>query len=145
MKVDGICHCGRIRFEAEIDPASVTICHCTDCQVLSGSAFRTVALTRPGSFRLLSGSPRIYVKTADSGNKRQQAFCGDCGTPLYSAPHGEEAKIHGLRVGSLRQREQLAPVRQIWYHSHLNWLDGLQDIAKVETQHGFDPRSGLQR
>jgi len=31
MKVDGACHCGKIRYEAEINPAMVTMCHCTDC------------------------------------------------------------------------------------------------------------------
>ena len=47
MKIEGGCHCGGIRFEAEVDPAAVVICHCTDCQTFSGSAFRTVALTKP--------------------------------------------------------------------------------------------------
>jgi hypothetical protein len=46
MKIDGRCHCGYITYEAEIDPEKVMICHCTDCQTLSGSAFRTVVLTR---------------------------------------------------------------------------------------------------
>ena len=42
MKIDGGCHCGYIAYEAEADPAKAMICHCTDCQTLSGSAFRTV-------------------------------------------------------------------------------------------------------
>ena len=48
MKVDGTCHCGRVTYAADLDPAGVLVCHCTDCQTLSGSAFRTVALTKPG-------------------------------------------------------------------------------------------------
>jgi hypothetical protein len=40
MKIDGRCRCGNITFEAEVDPATVVICHCTDCQTPSGSAFR---------------------------------------------------------------------------------------------------------
>jgi hypothetical protein len=62
MKMDGSCHCGRIRFEAEIDPVKVVICHCTDCQTLSGSAFRTVVPANEGTFVLRSGEPKIYVK-----------------------------------------------------------------------------------
>ncbi len=42
MKIDGACHCGNISYEAEIDPENVAICHCVDCQILSGSAYRTV-------------------------------------------------------------------------------------------------------
>ena len=40
MKVDGNCHCGAITFEAEADPEAVYVCHCTDCQSISGSPFR---------------------------------------------------------------------------------------------------------
>jgi hypothetical protein len=40
MRVNGSCHCGQITYEAEVDPARVGVCNCTDCQVLSGSAFR---------------------------------------------------------------------------------------------------------
>ena len=29
----------------------------------------------------MSGTPRRYVKVAQSGNRRAQAFCEDCGTP----------------------------------------------------------------
>ena len=67
MKVDGQCHCGQIRFRAEVDPAGVIVCHCTDCQTLSGSAYRTVAPALPGSFELLAGSLKEYVKTAENG------------------------------------------------------------------------------
>ncbi|MCC7428481.1 MAG: GFA family protein [Alphaproteobacteria bacterium] len=145
MKVDGACHCRRIRYEAEVDPARVVICHCTDCQTLSGSAFRTVVPTRPGSFVLRSGAPRIYVKQADSGNEREQAFCSDCGTPLYSAPPGTGARVFGLRVGSIRQRDQLLPTEQIWCRSAQGWLADLPAIRRTETQPVFSPRGGFDR
>lgn len=38
MIVHGSCHCGRIRYEAEVVPHTVVICHYTDCQTLCGSA-----------------------------------------------------------------------------------------------------------
>ena len=67
MLVTGRCHCGQIRFEAEIDPAQVRICHCTDCQTLTGTAFRTTVSSLPGTFILRSGTPKIYIKTAEAG------------------------------------------------------------------------------
>lgn len=60
MKIDGGCHCGFITYEAQIDPEAVAICHCTDCQTLSGSAFRTVVRAEAGAFRLLTGKPRRH-------------------------------------------------------------------------------------
>jgi hypothetical protein len=126
MKIDGACHCGAIRYEAEVDPARVMICHCTDCQVLSGSAFRTVVPAPKPSFRLLSGKPKVYVKTADSGNQRTQAFCGDCGTPIYSSPVSADFAFYSLRVGSMRQRAELRPSVEYFCRSKLDWtgLDG---------------------
>ena len=92
MKVDGGCHCGNIRYEAEVDPATAVICHCTDCQTLSGSAFRTVVPTKEGSFRLLSGVPKVYVKTGESGNRREQTFCPNCVPQSIRAPSATARK-----------------------------------------------------
>ena len=128
MKVDGGCYCGQIRYEAEVDPDKVVICHCTDCQTLSGSAFRTVVPTNEGSFKLLSGEPRVYVKTGESGNKRVQTFCPACGSPIYSGPVGDAAKVVSLRVGTIRQRDQLKPMRQIWCKSAAPWINDLKAL-----------------
>lgn len=128
MKVDGSCHCGAIRYEAEIDPANVSICHCTDCQMLTGSAFRVTVPARREDFRLLSGEPSIYIKTADSGKRRLQAFCGECGSPIYTTSGEEEPKTYGIRVGTIRQREALAPSRQFWRNSALPWVAPMDDL-----------------
>ena len=93
MKIDGRCHCGYITFEAEIEPDKTLLCNCTDCQTFSGSAFRVHAFTREDAFRLLSGEPH-YVKTAESGNKRPQAFCPECGAYLC---YGLRGRPQGLR------------------------------------------------
>jgi glutathione-dependent formaldehyde-activating enzyme len=55
--------------QATIDPERIGIGHCTDCQTLSGAAFRTGAIASKDSFRLLTGQPKIYVKTAQRGRR----------------------------------------------------------------------------
>jgi hypothetical protein len=128
VKVDGACFCGYLAFEAEIDPATVVLCHCRDCQILSGSAFRIVVPAIEGTFRLTSGTPTIYAKVADSGNRRNLAFCPKCGTAIYSGPADEKSKYFGLRVGALRQRLELTPREQHWHGSALPWIDNLRDL-----------------
>ena len=83
MKVHGSCHCGAIRFEADADPQKAGVCHCTDCQSLTGSAFALFLQVPKEGFRLTAGQPKIYVKTAESGNRRAQAFCANCGSRLW--------------------------------------------------------------
>jgi hypothetical protein len=133
MKVDGRCHCGRISYEAVVDPAKVGICHCTDCQMLSGSAYRAAVPAAKETFVLRSGQPKLYVKTADSGNRRAHAFCPDCGTPVYSTAVGD-SPTYTLRVGCLRQRADLRPVVQLWCQSALPWSSDLRDIPQRSRQ-----------
>ena|ERR1700683_3209671 len=133
MKVEGQCHCGQLSFEAEIDPNMVRICHCTDCQTLSGSAYRVNVQAPAASFRLLTGQPKIYIKTADSGNQRAQAFCPNCGSAIYAAAP-RDAPTYSIRVGTLKQRSQLQPSRQIWSSSALPWVKDLRHVQEVERQ-----------
>jgi hypothetical protein len=132
MKIDGGCHCGSIQYEAEIDPQHVVICHCTDCQTLSGTAFRTVVRAPGPRFRITRGTPKKYVKTAESGNKRVQAFCADCGTPIYSA--AMDASVYNIRLGTARQRAQLVPQMQIWTRSALAWLPQLGEVPRKQRE-----------
>jgi hypothetical protein len=133
MKVEGHCHCGQITFEAQIDPDGVRICHCTDCQTLTGSAYRVTVQTPAASFVLRSGTPKMYIKIAASGNKRAHGFCPNCGTPIY-ATDPYEPRSYGIRVGTLKQRGDLPPKRQIWYRSALAWVTDLRDIPHIEQQ-----------
>ena len=95
MRVEGKCHCGKIAYEATVDPDTVTICHCTDCQTLTGSAYRANIPAPAESFVLLRGQPKIYIKTAESGTRRAHAFCPDCGTPIYATAVGENPPTYG--------------------------------------------------
>jgi hypothetical protein len=135
MKIDGACHCGAITIEGEADPEKVGICHCTDCQTGTGSAFR-VSIPVPGSTFKIKGQPSTYVKTtAESGAPRMQAFCGKCGSPIYSTTVGEGMQpAYMVRVGILRQREQLAPRRQQWFRSARPWVTSLDSLPKSERQ-----------
>ena len=133
MIVHGACHCGAIAYEADVDPARTVICHCIDCQTLSGAAFRASVPARVEDFRLLKGTPRTYVKTAQSGNRRIQAFCGDCGSPFYSAD-AVGAKTYNLRIGVMAERAALPPQREIWCESALPWSRDALPLPKVDKQ-----------
>lgn len=132
MKIDGGCHCGNITYEAEVNPEKAAICHCTDCQSLSGAAFRTVVISLVDAFTLLSGEPKMYTKTGSSGAKRIQAFCPDCGSQIYATSVGDGPKIYGIRLGTVRQRDELPPKRQIWHRSAQKWLADLGAIPTID-------------
>jgi len=130
MKIDGTCFCGHIKYEAEIDPAKVVICHCTDCQTHSGTAYGVVVGIVNEQFRLVQGTLKTYDKIADSGNVRALAFCPECGTRIYARTPGDSSKFFGLRVGTVRQRDQLKPTLQAWCGSAQDWVQDLGGIPQ---------------
>ena len=134
MKIHGSCSCGFIAFEAEADLDKVSICHCTDCQASTGTAFRTSVPVPGNTFKMLSGTPTIYIKTtAESGNPRAQAFCPTCGSQLYSTTPGDGPKpSYMVRVGVLRERDQLVPKVQNWTRSARPWVTEIGAVRRNE-------------
>jgi hypothetical protein len=134
MKVEGECHCGAIAYEAEVEPGAVGICHCLDCQQLTGSAFRANMPAPVVGFRILKVQPRHYVKTGDSGAKRIDAVCENCGSPVYSCAV-EKPQSYTLPLGALNQRDELGrPARQMWTKRRLAWVECLGDVPEYEGQ-----------
>lgn len=135
MQIDGACHCGQISFTATIDASRVMVCHCNDCQVLSGAPFRAVAIAAVDALTI-QGEPKRYIKVADSGNPRAQLFCGNCGTPLFAtAP--ENATHVVIRLGCVTQRAQLMPAAQIWTNAAMPWLHDLAQVPGSADQKAF--------
>jgi hypothetical protein len=73
----------------------------------------------------------MYAKIGGSGAKRIQAFCPDCGSQIYATSVGDGPKIYGIRLGTVRQRDELPPKRQIWHRSAQKWLADLGAIPTI--------------
>jgi len=134
MKVTGGCHCGAIKYEAEVDPSTTGVCHCTDCQKFSGSPFRVGVNAAAKDFRLLAGMPKTYVKTAESGTKRAQAFCAECGTHIYATSTDPQPAVLRIRAATTDQAAALVPKVQIWTRSALHWVASLNALPRRELQ-----------
>ena len=126
MDITGGCHCGNIKYRAQGDPENALICHCTDCQLMSGSVYRTVLFLQEEDFELLSGELKIYVKTADDGNRRAMMFCPECGTQIYAtAVETSAPRTFGLRLGTTDQRNDIVPKSEKYTQSKLSWIGDL--------------------
>lgn len=129
MMIDGRCLCGHLTYRARIDPDMVAVCHCSDCQNHSGTAYGVV-VAMVGDFELLSGQMKTWTKTADSGNRRDLTFCPECGTRIYAANSDGSPGFVGLRVGTVTQRAALKPRMQVWCESALPWVEDLTDLPR---------------
>jgi len=127
MKIEGRCHCGHVSYEAEIDPDRVGICHCTDCQALTGSAYRVTVLAARDKVRMTGQPPKLYTKTGENGRRRLQYFCPERGSSIYATGVGVDAG-EWLRWGGICQRRELSPKRQIWCRSAAPWVGDLRTL-----------------
>src|SRR5438270_11280286 len=100
MEIKGGCLCGAVRYTAEADPTSATVCHCRDCQKFTGSAF--AALVRvPKEAANIEGTLKIFTSIGGSGNPILRHFCPECGSSI-----GEES---GTRPESIILRRPSPP------------------------------------
>lgn len=119
IKVNGTCHCSQIEIEAVVQKSEVRACHCTDCQKMSGAPLRAIAVA-PADKIKIKGIPKEYIKIGDSGNKRIQAFCPECGTQLFATDM--KKTLYNLRTGFLEQKNDLIPKTHVFTQSSMSWI-----------------------
>jgi len=129
MRVHGECHCGAIGYEAEVDPAKTIICHCDDCQTISGAPYR-VNVPVLAKNMALRGTPATYEKIGGSGEPVTTAFCGTCGAAVYSCK-GEAPQFLYLRTGLIAEREALVPAAQGFVRFAMPWAADIRKVAVV--------------
>ncbi|MDT7515603.1 GFA family protein [Rhodoferax mekongensis] len=79
----GGCACGEIRYEVQDAPVFQNHCQCHDCQCRSGTGHGSY-LTFPDRTRVkIFGKAKLWEVVADSGNKKSNAFCPTCGSPVF--------------------------------------------------------------
>ena len=101
VTLNGGCLCGGVRF-AYAGPlggsvGAVTVCHCAQCRRAQGVASAAAPALTSG-FSVLAGQDLLREHQSSPGKFR--AFCGRCGSPLYSRRVGQPGQMR-LRLGAL--------------------------------------------
>lgn len=126
-KLGGGCLCGAIRYEVTGPIESIIQCHCSDCQKASGAGASANAAIASSDFTLTAGTPKVFSKTVDSGRTLRRAFCGDCGSPIWSMRANAPERMI-LKMGSLDDSSQARIVMNIWTRSARPWVAWDHDL-----------------
>ena len=109
MEIKGGCLCGAVRYTAEADPTSATVCHCRDCQKFTGSAF--AALIRVAKEAMtIEGTLKTFSSIGGSGNPILRHFCPECGSSIAEESTMRPDSIV-LNVGSFDDPSAATPGR----------------------------------
>jgi hypothetical protein len=127
----GSCHCGAVRFEADLDLSAGTgRCNCSYCAKVRNWSART----KPEQFRLVAGEDMLSDYTFGTNSAHHQ-FCKRCGVRTFSKGYIEQmggafvsvmlSCLDGVDPGELAN----APVR------YMNGRDNKWFDAPSETRH----------
>ncbi len=130
---EGGCQCGAVRYRLEGEPVALVACHCTECQRQSGSAFGMSLIVPKHAFQLLSGEPKQFDRTADSGRSVECAFCPACGTRIYHEPSSRKDTLN-IKPGTLDDTSWLSPALHVWTKSKQPWVLIPEGVRSFEGQ-----------
>jgi len=115
----GSCHCGAVRFEADLDLGQPSFrCNCSICR---RNRF-WVAVALPHQFRLRSGQDML-TRYLFNTKKNEHWFCKICGVrPFGVGNETPVGKMYGVNIGCLEgvSEEELSRIP-------INYVDGLHD------------------
>lgn len=116
----GSCHCGAVKFEADIDFSQGTIkCNCSICTKMRWWA----AIIKPEAFRLLSGSAALgeyrFLSRRDN-----HLFCRQCGVHTFGT--GTSPRIGDFYAVSVSCLDDLSDAEM--GAIPVSYLDGRNDI-----------------
>jgi hypothetical protein len=110
----------------------VNVCHCSECQRQSGSAFG-MSMMVPQANLVVEGTLKSFTRSSASGRPLSCHFCPECGTRIYHVPsyaHG----VLNVKPGTLDDPSWLRPGTHFWTSSRQPWVTLPDGVAHHERQ-----------
>src|SRR3954468_19329199 len=116
-KLDGSCLCGQITYSCDAEPVATAVCHCTECQKQTGTAFSVVVVVPRDALRVEGASLASFTTVGtDSEKDVARQFCRECGSPIASLPDATP-QVAIIKAGTLDDRSWLEPQLARWWGS----------------------------
>ncbi|CAI6098945.1 unnamed protein product [Clonostachys chloroleuca] len=133
----GSCICNKLKFSFTGEPKQTAVCHCLQCQKLSGSAFTYNLLVPREDFKWTSGSPKAGTFKQESGIMVEYFFCPDCGTIIAKQTDKEDFKPFSIvQAGTVDGFDtKRKPDAEFWVSRKADWVQpipGVPQMAKFE-------------
>jgi hypothetical protein len=122
-----------VRYRLLEDPLELHVCHCTDCQRLTGSAYVMSMPIHRRSLEILQGETTTCSFETPEGIPKVDSHCARCGSRLWTEPrHFPDFLV--LRPGTLDDTRWLEPIAHIWTSSAQPWVPIPEDTLLYEKE-----------
>lgn len=131
--ITGTCLCGQIVVSIGKEALNATertyVCRCKNCRQTSGSFASTGVIVSNSDFKI-TGEPKLYQDdTTDSGTSIQRAFCGNCGSPIYTS----SPTMHGAQIFKLGLFDQIPkPSMELYCQERPSWDKPIADTIQFQ-------------
>jgi hypothetical protein len=116
-QLDGHCLCGNVRYRCDGEPMVTLLCHCTDCQRQTGTAFSIVVGVDREALEIEGDSLSSFTTIGeDTKEPVVRQFCSSCGSPIVSLPEATP-DLAFIKAGTLDDRSWLEPEMELWRRS----------------------------
>ena len=134
-KLDGSCLCGKVTYSCATEPVATAVCHCTDCQKQTGTAFSVIVAVPREALRVEGDSLASFTTVGtDSGQNVSRQFCRECSSPITSLADAMP-QLAFIKAGTLHDTSWLEPQMHVWCDSAQPWVP-LQDHAGTKLARG---------
>jgi hypothetical protein len=125
----GGCLCGTVRYRLASEPFDAGWCHCRTCQLNSGSPAMVFATVPQADYRFETGES--VVRKVASSSFGHRAFCGRCGTPLYTHVEHQPDTLD-FSVATLDEPGRVSPGFHIFWASRIAWAQADDGLPKFD-------------
>jgi hypothetical protein len=119
-RIEGHCLCGKVSYSADAEPVFVGVCHCTDCQHFTGSAFATV-VALPAPVLKITGLLKTFTKLGDTVKAIHRRFCPECGSGIVDEADALPGVVM-VNAGTLEDRSWVKPHSEVYCDSAQPWV-----------------------
>ncbi len=134
--ISGHCLCGKVTYSADAAPVAQAICHCTNCQRQTGTAFSIVVGVPAAALHVEGDTLSSFPTTGDvHGTQTLRHFCSACGSPIYSSVEAMPEVVY-IKAGTLDDASWLQPNAEVFTRSALPWTPHLEGAMQFETMPG---------
>jgi hypothetical protein len=122
-KLDGSCLCGKVTYSCDAEPVAQAVCHCTDCQRQTATAFSVIVGVPSDALQIEGGESLASFTTVGTDTKQNVArkFCRECGSPVVSVGDAFPG-VTFIKAGTLHDTSWLEPQLQVWTGSAQPWI-----------------------